>query len=366
MGTRGIGRLFFRGTMVWFQISIRGVRYRVSTEIHGDPAKAIPKEAELWRAKKLVELGQGGSVRSDQVTFDALADALEARYRAENRASLGNAINRLKYLRAYFGHWRAVTITTSEMAKYGAKRRDVDHAAIATVNLEIALAARAFSVALEDRVLQAAPRFHRLPGENVRQGIVEGETFRDISEALAEKYRAVAWFLHLTGWRRSEPCRLRWPDLSWETKDLLLSTSKTGQPRRLPFKKYRALHLLLKRQRDYCDELQAKLGRIIEWVFPQPDGRQTSDDAFYEAWKFAAKKAGHPSAMPHDFRRSIARKCEMTRSPRKSIMALMGVKSEAVFLRYAQLTTADLEDALEYFSEADEPESKVKRGNFGG
>lgn len=365
MGTKGIGRLYFRGQVVWFQISIRGTRYRISTEITGDPKKPIPREAELWRARKLVELGQGGSIRSDQITFDDLADSLVSRYKAEQRQSLSNTVTRLRPLREHFGTWRAVEVRASSMAAYAAKRRDVDGAAVATINLEIALAARAYSIAMEDGLIGQAPKFHVLPGANVRQGVIEEDQFKDIAQALPEKYRSFAWFLRLTGWRRSEPCRLRWTEVSWEANDLLLKRSKTGKPRRLPFGTYRSLHSLLQRQREHCDELQGKLGRIIEWVFPQPDGTQISDGAFYGAWKIAREVAGCPKATPHDLRRSIARKGEKSRIRRSALMALMGVQTEDVFRRYAVLTTSDLEDELEQLSEVQE-ESKVKKGKFGG
>jgi integrase len=370
LGVRGLGRLFLRGGpngVWWYQFSLFGKQYRVSTGLRGprDKKGNPPKDVQLWAANKLTDLGKGGAPREEALTFEHLADALVARYRAEERPSLQNLINRLKPLRKHFAGKKARTITPSDIAGYAARRRDVDQAAVATINLEIAYAARAFSVAVEDNLLSRTPKFHKLPGEHVRQGIIEEEAFRDIVMVLAEKYRAVAWFLKLTGWRRSEPCKLRWAQVSWEARDLLLLKSKTREPRRLPFGKYPALYQLLQRQLEYRDELQAKLGRVIEWVFPQPDGRKTSPDAFYEAWKTACRATGYPDAMLHDFRRSVARKGELARVPQKVTMALRGVTTLDIFSRYAVLKQRDLEDGLASFAEAEEPEAVIRKFRSG-
>lgn len=364
MGARGMGRLYLRGGpngVWWFALGIGGEKVRLSTGLRGGAPGKPPRDVEIWRARKLVELGQGVPLKAEAVTFDALADALVTRYRAEQRPTLKNLITRLKPLRTHFGSRKAVSITTSDMAAYAARRRDVDKAAIATVNLEIAFASRAFAVALEDRVLTQAPKFHALPGANVRQGIVEDYQFKDIVALMPEDLAPYAWFLRLTGWRRSEPARLRWANVSWEANDLLLVRSKNKKPRRLPFAKYAALHSLLVHQRERCFLLQQRLGIIVEWVFPRSDGRPTKDDAFYRAWAKARAIAGYPDAKPHDLRRSIARKGEMSRTPRGVTMALMGVTTQAVFQRYAVLTQTDLEDGLGDFSEAQEPESKVSK-----
>lgn len=350
--------MFLRGPVWWYQFNVNGQQVRVSTELRGGSPGNPPKEVQLWVARKLVELAKGAPAKAESVTFNQIADALVARYRAENRPTLPNLINRLRPLRAYFGERKAVSITTSDMAAYLAHRRDHDGAAVATCNLEKNFASRAFAVAVEDRVLQAAPKFRALPGSRVRQGIIEEEAFKQIVSLMPEELRAYTWFLRLTGWRRSEPSRLRWANVSWEAQDLLLLRSKTDRPRRLPFKKYAALHSLLLMQRAYCDEIQ-KRGIIVEWVFPRADGKQTKDDALYRAWVKARMIAGYPKAIPHDLRRSVARKGELTHTARGVTMALMGVTTQAVFQRYAILTQTDLEDGLGQFSEANEPQTVI-------
>jgi integrase len=63
-------------------------------------------------------------------------------------------------------------------------------------------------------------------------------------------------------------------------------------------------------------------------------------------WSEAAKAAGFPDRIPHDFRRTAARNMERAGVPRSVAMALGGWRSELTYRRYAIASEADLRDGV--------------------
>ena len=67
---------------------------------------------------------------------------------------------------------------------------------------------------------------------------------------------------------------------------------------------------------------------------------------YSEPFKDACKRAGVPTRIPHDFRRTAVRNLERAGVPRSVAMKLTGHKTEAVYRRYAIVCEADLTEGL--------------------
>jgi integrase len=345
---RGTGRLYLRGEIWWFQISYAGRKLRVSTGLRGGREGHPPPEVEMWKARKLAELGRGNvsALRSDSLLVDTILDSLETRYRSEARTSLPNALNRVKRLRAYFAGWRVQNLTPSAILAFEVKRRDVEHAAVTTINLEAALLRRALYIAWEDGLIPSVPKVPRLPGGHIRQGFLDEHQFRHVLSYIADKYKAPLEFLWLTGWRLNECLKLRWDKVSWDSRELLLETSKNGEPRSLPFSTYPELERVLERQYKVSPFGQ---------VFPVPR------KGLQRAWELARTKAG-TKALIHDLRRSFVRRCERAGIQRSVAMAVTGHKTEAVYKRYAVICRRDVEEGLAKLARSGEPPVVEKIG----
>ena len=338
---RGIGRLYLRGDVWWFQIGVAGKKYRTTTGLRGGTPEHPPKEVELWRARKLTELGKGNinALHSESLTLNPLLDSLEARYAAEQRPSLVNLVPRIKHLRERLGSYKIPNLTPSAILTYAVQRRDKDGVAIATVNLELAFLRRAFAIGFEDGLLQIIPKVPRLPGTHVRQGFLEGGQIIEVIGYLSERYRGLVWFLWYTGWRLREGIDLTWDRVSWPAQEIRLDTSKNGEPRTLPFGTYPELGSVLK---------EALTRNPFGRVFPVPIS------SFRHAWNQACEKAGCPGRLIHDLRRSFVRRCEQMGLPRSVAMAVTGHRSEAVYRRYAVICKRDVEDGLAKLSGSQE------------
>lgn len=345
-GIRGLGRLYLRGETWWLDLSVHGQKVRMSTGMRGGTKEHPPKEVELFRASKLTEIGRGNGagLLSHALTFDELAKMLEDRYRAEGRKSLVTMLGRLRYLREGFSGWKAMEITPDQVMSYALRRREAG-AAIASINTELAYLARAFSIAREYGRLPYVPRIPHLPGARIRQGFLEDDQLRAIVQRLRPELRPAILFLRLTGWRLREGLDLEWRRVDWGAEEIRLETSKTGEPRTLPFASYEPLRELLLRQRASAERFMA-VGVISPYVFPAGHGGVITSRMLQSNWRRARVAAGVPWAMIHDLRRTVVRAMEQAHVSRPVAMAITGHKSETIYRRYAIVARADVQAGL--------------------
>jgi integrase len=85
------------------------------------------------------------------------------------------------------------------------------------------------------------------------------------------------------------------------------------------------------------------MGQIVPYVFHN-QGRPIGD--YYKPWRAACKRAGLPGRIPHDFRRSAARRLIQGGVPEQVAMRLTGWKSRAMLDRYFVVNERDLSDAV--------------------
>jgi integrase len=226
---------------------------------------------------------------------------------------------------------RLIAITTSTIRSYTAQRLAAG-AKNATVNRELALIKRMFSLAVKDGKLHARPHIPMLCEDNTRTGFFERDQFDAVRRNLPEPLRPVVAFAYLTGWRiKSEILPLEWRQVDWSGRVVGLDpgTTKNREGRTYPFTA--ELESLLIEQDGERERLQ-KAGQIVPRVFHR-DGEPIRD--FRKARDTATTAAGCPGRIPHDFRRTAVRNLERAGVPRSTAMAMVGHKTETIYRRYA-------------------------------
>ena len=226
---------------------------------------------------------------------------------------------------------RLLGITTTEIRAYVATRQAIG-AANATINRELAILKRMFTLAVQAGKLHAKPHIPMLREDNVRRGFFEAAQFDAVKAHLPEALRPVVTFAYVTGWRlKSEILPIQWRQVDWQGRVVRLDpgTTKNREGRSYPFTA--ALETLLKDQHAEHERLK-KAGRIVPLVFHR-DGERIHD--FRKAWETACEAAGCPGRIPHDFRRTAVRNLERAAVPRSAAMAMVGHKTEAIYRRYA-------------------------------
>jgi integrase len=339
MKARGMGRMYVRGRTVWVQLHAGGRKIRLSTGVQVGLKGEIPKAAKDFYIAKLAELGRGTLKEGKEPRFEDLRDAVITRYEAEDRpASLKNARTAFGHLAAKFAGWKASEISDQAVLAYAVARRDRDGVAIATVNLELRLLRRSFRL-LKKRIPDP-PDVHELPGTNKRRGTVPDAFLEEILSRLAPHYRAMAWFLRLTGWRSCEPPRLEWRHVDFEARSVRLEKSKNGRPRERAFDVH--LEALLKGIKAN----QEAAGTLTPYVFCMPDGDRIRPVNFQCAWTRACKVAGYKGGA-HNLRRTRIREQEMQGTPMTVGMAMAGVETPSIYRDYASIGVSEQAKWLE-------------------
>ena len=279
-----------------------------------------------------------------RLTFRAAVRDVLDDYRMNRKRSLRDVERHVRlHLAPFFGRRRMATITTADVRRY-VLRRQGDGAKNATINRELSVLKRAFSLAVAAGTLRSRPHIALLREANIRRGFFEAEEFEAVRRRLPPDLADFVSFLHTTGWRwRSEAARLSWTNVAFDAAEVRLDpgTTKTGEGRLFPFTA--GLRALLERRRAVTRARERELGRAVPFVFTRPNGEPIG--SFTKAWATACRAAAVPGRVLHDFRRTAVRNLVRAGVPERVAMELVGWKSRQMLDRYHIVNPGDLIDA---------------------
>ena len=337
------------GRSIWMMQYYRnGIRIRTSSET------TSKMEAQQRCAERETDLRRGLPITPHlgKIRFDDAARDIRADYANNDRAS-GNAVERRirLHLAPAFRGWKLSEITTPDVRAYTQQRRDAG-AAPGTVNRELTILKRMFTLAIQGGKLLYRPHIPLLQEHNVRAGFFEREAFESVRAHLPAPLRPVMTCAYITGWRiDSEILPLDWAHVDLAARELRLDPGTTKNEDGRVFPMTDELYAMLVDQRDAHDRLAAA-GLICPWVFVRVvtvgrrgPPRPKRIKRFNKAWKVACRLAGQPGKIPHDFRRTAIRNMVRRGVPERVAMQLAGHKTRSVFDRYHIVSPGDLRDA---------------------
>jgi integrase len=322
----------------WIKYYRNGVPMRESS---GSEKEGVAKSLLRTREGD-IERGLPITPRTNRATFDDLAADVLNDYKVNGKRSLGTVTYHFAHLKGAFKDRRAAGITPADVRAYILRRQE-EKAANATINRELAMLKRCFTLGMDAGKVTQRPKIALLREDNVRTGFFERELFEAVRTKLAEPLRPLATFAYITGWRiHSEALPLQWRHVDFEAGTVRLDpgTTKNGEGRLFPMT--HNLRALLEAQRATTEVLQLEKGIICPWVFHR-DGKQIK--TFKRNWKTACKLAGCPGMIPHDFRRTAVRTLVRAGIPERVAMTMTGHKTRSVFERYNIVSPGDLIDA---------------------
>jgi integrase len=346
------------------------------TGTNGIPQYESSKTRDYAVAKDLLAIREGKiavgvpvTAAAGRLTFKEAAADLVNDYKVNQRPTLNVLENRLRlHLMPYFGRCRMAEIDTTMIRAYIVKRqadrrikrqartvgrgKDRVHVpavteayAAASINRELEILQRCFTLAVEAQRLLHTPHVPMLDENNVRKGFLVTPQIVDVCGFLPSYLQPVVRFAYLTGWRTlSEVLPLEWPQVDFEAGEIRLYVGETKNGEGRLFAMNDDLRTLLLDQRRITDELQRERRTIIPYVFHR-NGAQIK--SFYKAWHSACRKAGVPGKLPHDMCRSSARNMIRRGVPQKVAQELMGRKTGAIFDRYHIIDSRDLHEGAE-------------------
>ena len=319
------GRIYQRGTIYYIAYRWEGRDYRESAR------SSVFADAEALLATRLAE--RAGHAAS--LTFDDLAAWYLDDYVVRRLRTLDTARGRVANLRARFGGWPAMAITTEAIRTYQHTRRAAG-AAAATVNRETSALSRMLQLAVRGGRLARRPVFpERLEERGPRQGFFEHAEYEAVRQHLPPPYHDVLDFAYYSGWRKREIFELQWSEVDAAGGVVRLSPerSKTRVGRVLPISVPIAAVLARRRaQRRAGDRLVFRRDAVTV-------------RAWRTAWPAACRQAGVPGRLLHDCRRTAARNLVRAGVPERVAMLLTGHRSRAIFDRYHIVREEDLHEA---------------------
>jgi integrase len=337
-------------------------------------------EAQKVLTQRLAEVGKGqysGQVRPATVLqlWQAMVD--EYRRNGQLRAvrDVGDPANpeapqgKWKAVGPVFGFMRASRITTVMLDSYRKKRVEAG-VAQATVNRDLGALRHAFNLARRQSPPRVAsvPYFPMARENNVRVGFVEDTAYDKVFTAARDLWLRLYLELAYTfGWRDAElrGLQVRQVNLLDGTLRLDPGTTKNREGREVQLTS-RLLELLK----------LATAGKPQDaYLITREDGSRVADMRWTWQSLFVAQGLGkltcpvctatvkrpthrcptcHTSVRlrytgirPHDFRRSAAKAMRRAGVPESVCMDIMGHKTNAMFKRYAIVSTSDRRQAVQ-------------------
>ena len=350
-GSGGVYRV--PGSRFWWMC------YQLNGECVRESSGEITKTAAGNKLKeRLRAIGNGNFLgpRIEKVTVDEIYDDLIKDYRLK-RQSVAWAERTWKlHLKDSFSGMKAANLGTNQITAYVEKRL-AENASRATVNRELALLRRAFSIGCneaEPQKVSRVPRFGRFivsEKGNERKGFVEEAQYRKLADAAGGRLwlRALLALAYTFGFRRgellgnpkrgTEPMRCKQVDLLNNTVSLYAGETKNGEPRIVALT-------------EECRILVTELHRgkqPEDYLFTRENGEPVRD--FREVWETLTAKAGVPGLLFHDFRRSAVRNMIRRGVPQKTARTISGHMTDAVFSRYNIVSGADIAEAARKIEE---------------
>lgn len=348
---RGEGRLFLpkyrdrsgtvkESSVWWWAVSVNGVKQRLNTHLSDE------KAARAWVRERLVEMDKGdhSSLSAAKVRLEDLERLVTGDYIANKRRALKLLPSRFRALKRLLGNPLASQITDEQLIRYRAKRLE-EKAAPGTINMEFAFLRKGYRLAR--KLIPHPPEMPYLKLDNARKGFFERPAFELVLSHLPSELHGALRAAYITGWRlKSDLLTRQWRHVDFDAGWLRIEPGEGKTKAGRMFVLLPDLREVLEAQRAYTTAVELKTGSIVGWVFHR-NGRPIK--SLGRAWEAARKKAGLPEAIIHDFRRTAVRNLERAGIERSASMAMVGMKTESIWRRYAIVDETQLVAAGEKY-----------------
>jgi integrase len=303
------------------------------------------RDAEAWAMSIEGELLSGQSSPRVEATLHTLADTIQ-RYKevelSRKKRKHNDQVAQLDWWVKELGHLKLAQLNgpvictcrdklASGITVQGKPRQP------ATVNRYLAALSHVLSVATRDWGWMPESPMYRVRKFKEPLGRVEFLSDVQRNSLLNAATSATDPHLYLiivlaiaTGMRRGEITGLRWENIDWERRRIILLKTKNGERRAVPLPEAALTHL---RERFHGPE------NLHDLLFPSTkEGFEGRPWDFTRAWKRALKSANIENFRFHDLRHSCASYLAMNGATTAEIAEVLGHKTLQMVRRYAHLS----------------------------
>jgi integrase len=260
-----------------------------------------------------VASGSYRAVISPRVDVSKLLDLVIQDYKIAKKRSLKDLEYRIeRNLRPALGHVRVSSFSGSHVDRYIIERRK-DGAADATINRELSILRRAFSLGMrtEPPMVHKKPHIRRLDEDNAREGFVEDADYRKLRSELPEHLRALFVVGYHIGVRLGTLRKIEWDQVDLKSGEIRLLKKQVTQKKSHTVPIYGDMGAWLDMQLTDHECNWPDCPYMFHWL-KKPIG------AHLKGWTEACTRAGLPGLKFHDLRRSAVRNMERAGIPATS------------------------------------------------
>jgi integrase len=324
--------LYKRGDIWYIRYKYQGRLYRKAI----GPNKRVA-EAKLAKIKAQIAENRHLEIRRDhKINFEEFVK-LYIEYLQTNIISWQKEMRRLRKLREYFGK-TLITEITAQAIEYYRKER-LKKVKPSTTNRELARLKNMFKKAVEWGYLSRNPvnTVKFLPERNLRIRYLTKQEYNRLIAYLTPDLRPLVIVAANTGMRRSELLSLTWADIDFVNNIIKVPPSKNNEHRIIPMN----------------TDVRKTLLNVVKnlndpHVFLWSDGSSIKN--FNSSFAKALKRAGIKDFRFHDLRHTFASWLVISGRDLKVVQELLGHKTLNMVLRYAHLSKAALQEAVEGIS----------------
>jgi len=329
-----------RNSVSWhYYFRIRGRRYRSVIPEAKNRSQALIAET---RIRNDIFDGKFG-IKQQTETVKGFCSKVFLPWAEQNRRSWPKEASRIKPILEFFGSKRLADVSPFDIERFKTKRRSTPivlnpdskpisrSRSIASVNRELSLLSRIFSLAILKEELTANPcqKVKAISGEQPRTRYLLPEEEANLMPALErdsrQHLRVIVLLALNTGMRRGEILRLRWEQVDFHKSEIKATHTKTSRDRFIPMNQQ--VQGALQRLRDISDS---------DWLFPSRDGQSLKGVA--TAFRGACREAGIENFRFHDLRHTFGTRAADAGASLTAIAAVMGHADIHTTMRYAHAT----------------------------
>jgi site-specific recombinase XerD len=251
-----------------------------------------------------------------------------------------------KAIKNYFGDIELSKIDSLAVEKYKSSRKSLGLKP-ATINKELSLLRFMLNKALEWGYIEQTPKFKllKLPKEPIKY--LTTEQVNKLLDNSSEWLKPIIIVMRNTGMRIGETLNLKFSDINYDNKTIIVRSSKTNNYRVVPMNS--ELYNILKWLK--LNYINPKSQRIIlrqpqqrGYVFCNPDGSKLK--GIRTSFSKACKKAG-VKATPHSLRHTFASHLVMNGVDLVTVKELLGHSSISTTMIYSHLSEEHKARSLE-------------------
>ena len=333
----------FKRSGIWWMCIIRNGR-----KIQKSLETSNKKIAKTIEEKIKTELVQGSYFEKpigSKKTFKQLMEVFMKEHAPKVSDSMQNSYSAsLKHLIPFFGDSALLSISRKEISKYKILRKD-EGAKPATINRELAMLSKAFTLALEDWEWISGNNkpFSKIPYEkenNERDRWLTEDEEKSLLENSSEWLREIVVFALNTGLRQGELLSLEWNRVDLFRRTILIHKTKNGKPKTVPLNK-NAIDVIARRAKEKVRKLKN------DFVFLSRHGTKIDRHNLRRAFNNATKKAEIENFTFHDLRHCFCTKLAQRGVDIYKIAKLAGHEDIRMTQRYSHHCPESLRDGVE-------------------